>query len=108
MRSQKPKIVLPEPNKESGFTLPLFGSCNLTTSIFRPKTENRVGLDTAAIIQLLGFPLPGNLHVGERYDSCGQDFGPGGSRDLYLFGSGSSGQRKAEQRAGADVLDMSR
>ena len=58
------------------------------------------------IILLLGFPLPGNPHVGDSYDTCGQDFGPGGSRDLHLFGSGSSSQRKAEQRADADMLDV--
>jgi hypothetical protein len=65
-----------------------------------------MGLDTASIIQLPGFPLPGNPHVGEIYDTCGQDFRPGGSRDLHLFGGGKSGQRKAEPRAGADVLDL--
>jgi hypothetical protein len=56
------------------------------------------------IILLLGFPLPGNPHVGERYDTCGQDFDPGGSRQL--FGSSGSGQRKAECRTGANVLEL--
>lgn len=69
---------------------------------------NRGALDITAIILPLGFPLPGNPHVGENHDTCGQDFDPGGSRGLHLSGSGSPDQHQAEQRAGADLLDLSR
>jgi hypothetical protein len=57
------------------------------------------------IILLLGFPLPGDPHVGENHDTCGQGFGPGGSRSLHLSGSGRSGQHESERRAGAGLLE---
>jgi hypothetical protein len=82
---------------------------NLTSVPVALPTEpgNRDPLDTANIILLLGFPLPGDPHVGERYDTCVQDFSPGGRRCLHLFGSGSPNQHHAEQRACTDLLVLS-
>lgn len=58
------------------------------------------------IILLLGFPLPGDPHVGERYDTCVQDFSPGGRRCVHLSGSGSPNQHHAEEWACTDLLDV--
>src|SRR3954469_16195699 len=70
------------------------------------KKENRGPLDSTVIILLLGFPLPGDPHVGERYDTCVQDFSPGGRRCVHLSGSGSPNQHYAEEWACTDLLDV--
>jgi hypothetical protein len=72
------------------------------------KSKNRCPLDIALIILLLGFPLPGDPHVGDRYDTCVQDFSPGGRCCLHLSGGGSPNQHRAERGAGTDLLDLSR
>ena len=85
----------------------------LTESVYHSrfadrKTRNQRLLDTTLIILLLGFPLPGDPHVGERYDTCVQDFSPGGRLCLHMSGSGSPNQHYAESGASADLLDLSR
>ena len=72
------------------------------------KSKNQCPLDIAAIILLLGFPLPGDPHVGDRYDTCVQDFSPGGRRCLHLSSSGSPNQHHAERGAGTDLLALPR
>ena len=42
--------------------------------------------------------------LGESHETCGQDFGPGGSRGLHLFGN-SRFIQLAEIRADAGVQD---
>lgn len=42
--------------------------------------------------------------LGESHETCGQDYSPGGSRGLHLFGSSCSDQQCAEGRSDADVL----
>jgi hypothetical protein len=71
------------------------------------KTKNQCLLDSTLIILLLGFPLPGDPHVGERYDTCVQDFSPGGRRCLHMSGSRSPNQHYAEPGTCADLLDLS-
>jgi len=40
---------------------------------------------------------------GESHETCGQDFGPGGSRGVYLSGNGQADQHYAEQRSNANL-----
>jgi hypothetical protein len=44
----------------------------------------------------------------KKHDTCGQDFSPGGSRGLHLFGNGGPDQHYAERRPNALVQDKLR